>query len=141
MICWIASRAAARFCHGWARDWVTTNSSPATPAASPARVPCCAWRSTATRMVSRCAATVASHGPDPGAGEDRVERGGEVRSPVADHELDSAPGGAAGDGGVVFRPRAGVHDLASLVCRRGFEEGGGGGRGGPGRQNAASQVH
>src|ERR1035441_8240003 len=30
---------------------------------------------------------VAQHGPDPGAGQDRVERGGEVRSPVADHEL------------------------------------------------------
>jgi hypothetical protein len=29
----------------------------------------------------------AEHGPDPGVGEDRVERGGEVRSPVADHEL------------------------------------------------------
>src|SRR6266550_5994820 len=31
---------------------------------------------------------VAGHGPDLGAGEDRVERGGEVRSAVADHELD-----------------------------------------------------
>ena len=31
---------------------------------------------------------VAQHGPDPGAGEDRVERGGEVRAAVADHELD-----------------------------------------------------
>src|ERR1035441_8524555 len=30
---------------------------------------------------------VAQHGPDPGAGQDRVERGGGVRSPVADHEL------------------------------------------------------
>jgi hypothetical protein len=33
---------------------------------------------------------VAQHGPDPGAGEDRIERGGEVRSAVADHELRSA---------------------------------------------------
>src|SRR5436190_16228814 len=31
---------------------------------------------------------VAEHGPDPGIGEDRVERSGEVRSAVADHELD-----------------------------------------------------
>ena len=31
---------------------------------------------------------VAEHGPDAAAGEDRVERGGEVRSAVADHELD-----------------------------------------------------
>ena len=31
---------------------------------------------------------VAQHGPDPGANQDRVERGGEVRSAVADHELD-----------------------------------------------------
>src|SRR5436190_10175122 len=30
---------------------------------------------------------VAEHGPDPGIGEDRVERGGEVRAAVADHEL------------------------------------------------------
>jgi len=30
---------------------------------------------------------VAQHGPDPGVGEDRVERGGEVRATVADHEL------------------------------------------------------
>ncbi len=30
---------------------------------------------------------VAEHGPDPGVGEDRVERGGEVRAAVADHEL------------------------------------------------------
>ena len=30
---------------------------------------------------------VAQHGLDPGVGEDRVERGGEVRSPVGDHEL------------------------------------------------------
>src|ERR1017187_564173 len=29
---------------------------------------------------------VAEHGPDPGAGEDRVECGGEVRAAVADHE-------------------------------------------------------
>ena len=29
---------------------------------------------------------VAEHGPDPGIGEDRVERGGEVRAAVADHE-------------------------------------------------------
>src|ERR1700733_1245856 len=32
---------------------------------------------------------IAQHGPDPGVGEDRVERGGEVRAAVADHELDS----------------------------------------------------
>src|ERR1019366_1621778 len=32
---------------------------------------------------------VAQHGPDPGAGQDRVERGGEARAAVADHELDS----------------------------------------------------
>jgi hypothetical protein len=32
---------------------------------------------------------VAQHGPDPGVGEDRVERGGEVGAAVADHELDS----------------------------------------------------
>src|ERR1035438_5219820 len=31
---------------------------------------------------------VAEHGPDPGAGEDRVECGGEVRAAVADHEPD-----------------------------------------------------
>src|ERR1019366_351579 len=31
---------------------------------------------------------VTEHGPDPGVGEDRVERGGEVRAAVADHELD-----------------------------------------------------
>ncbi|MDQ6740268.1 MAG: hypothetical protein M3021_07855 [Actinomycetota bacterium] len=31
---------------------------------------------------------VAGHGPDAGVGEDRVERGSEVRSAVADHELD-----------------------------------------------------
>ena len=31
---------------------------------------------------------VAEHGPDPGVGEDRVGRGGEVRAAVADHELD-----------------------------------------------------
>src|ERR1035441_6440270 len=31
---------------------------------------------------------VAEHGPDPGVGEDRVERGGEVRAAVADHERD-----------------------------------------------------
>jgi hypothetical protein len=30
---------------------------------------------------------VAEHGPDAGVGEDRVERGGEVRAVVADHEL------------------------------------------------------
>src|SRR5438309_615568 len=30
---------------------------------------------------------VTEHGPDPGAGEDRVERGREVRAAVADHEL------------------------------------------------------
>ena len=31
---------------------------------------------------------VAEHGPDPGIGEDRVERGCVVRAAVADHELD-----------------------------------------------------
>jgi hypothetical protein len=31
---------------------------------------------------------VAEHGPDPGTGEDRVERSGEVRTAVPDHELD-----------------------------------------------------
>src|SRR5450631_686826 len=31
---------------------------------------------------------VAEHGPDPGTGEDRVERGRVVRAAVADHELD-----------------------------------------------------
>ena len=31
---------------------------------------------------------VAEHDPDPGADEDGVERGGEVRAAVADHELD-----------------------------------------------------
>ena len=31
---------------------------------------------------------VAEHDPDPGISEDRVERGGEVRAAVADHELD-----------------------------------------------------
>ena len=31
---------------------------------------------------------VAEHGPDPGTGEDRVERGRVVRATVADHELD-----------------------------------------------------
>src|SRR6266487_6935581 len=30
----------------------------------------------------------AEHGPDPGVSEDGIERGGEVRSAVADHELD-----------------------------------------------------
>src|ERR1035441_9063958 len=30
---------------------------------------------------------VAQHGPDPCVGEDRIESGGEVRSPVAGHEL------------------------------------------------------
>jgi hypothetical protein len=30
---------------------------------------------------------VAEHGPDPGVGEDRVERGGEVGAAVADYEL------------------------------------------------------
>src|SRR6266702_4938029 len=34
---------------------------------------------------------VAEHSPDPGVGEDGVERGGEVRAAVADHEL--APAG------------------------------------------------
>ena len=32
---------------------------------------------------------VAQHGPDPGIGEDRVERGREVGATVADHELDA----------------------------------------------------
>ena len=32
---------------------------------------------------------VAEHGPDPGIGEDGVERGREVRAAVADHEVDS----------------------------------------------------
>jgi|SRR5450755_4904014 len=31
---------------------------------------------------------VTEHGPDPGAGEDRVDCGGEVRAAVADHEPD-----------------------------------------------------
>jgi hypothetical protein len=31
---------------------------------------------------------VAEHSPDAGVGEDGVERGGEVRAAVADHELD-----------------------------------------------------
>jgi hypothetical protein len=31
---------------------------------------------------------VAEHGPDPGADEDGVERGGEVGTAIADHELD-----------------------------------------------------
>ena len=31
---------------------------------------------------------VAEHGPDTGVGQHRVERGGEVRAAVADHELD-----------------------------------------------------
>jgi hypothetical protein len=31
---------------------------------------------------------VAQHDPYPGIGEDHVERGGEVRAAVADHELD-----------------------------------------------------
>jgi len=30
----------------------------------------------------------AEHGPDPSVGEDSIERGGEVRAAVADHELD-----------------------------------------------------
>ena len=30
----------------------------------------------------------AEHGPDPGVSEDGIERGGEVRAAVADHELD-----------------------------------------------------
>ena len=34
-------------------------------------------------------ADVTEHGPDPGIGENSVESGGEVRSAVADHELDS----------------------------------------------------
>src|SRR6266702_8865479 len=32
----------------------------------------------------------AEHGPDPSVGEDGIERGGEVRAAVADHELDPA---------------------------------------------------
>jgi hypothetical protein len=39
------------------------------------------------RVHARCP-DVAEHGLDPGTGEDRVERGGEVRAAVADHELD-----------------------------------------------------
>ena len=31
---------------------------------------------------------VAEHSPDPGADEDGVERGGEVRTAIADHELE-----------------------------------------------------
>jgi hypothetical protein len=31
---------------------------------------------------------VAEHGPDPGASEDGVERGGVIRATVSDHELD-----------------------------------------------------
>src|ERR1039457_2214909 len=31
---------------------------------------------------------VAEHGPDPGIGEDRIERGRVVRAAVPDHELD-----------------------------------------------------
>jgi hypothetical protein len=47
---------------------------------------------------------IAEYGPDPGIGEDRVERGGEVRTPVADHELHP------------LRLSAGVHQqVASLL--------------------------
>ena len=35
---------------------------------------------------------VAEHGPDTGIGEDGVERGGEVRAAVADHELVATRG-------------------------------------------------
>jgi hypothetical protein len=46
----------------------------------------------------------AGHGPDPGAGEDGIECGGEVRAAVADHELDLAG------------PAAKVHDqVAGLL--------------------------
>jgi hypothetical protein len=46
----------------------------------------------------------AEDGPDPGVGEDRVERGGEVGAAVADHELDAV------------RMFAEVHDqVASLL--------------------------
>ena len=51
---------------------------------------------------------VAQHGPDPSAGEDGVERGGEVRSPVADHELDPV---------CMF---AEVHDQVTCLLRRPF---------------------
>ncbi len=36
----------------------------------------------------RCGPGARQHGPDPGIGEDGVERGGEVRAAVADHELE-----------------------------------------------------
>lgn len=63
--------AAPRFCDGSGRDSVTT-SREATPAPSLTKVPCCAWSSTATRMVSRCAATVRSSLPS-------------VKEQIADH--------------------------------------------------------
>src|SRR6266581_3688679 len=47
---------------------------------------------------------VAQHGPDPGVGEDRVGRGGEVRSAVADHELHP------------LRRSAEVHDQVAACC-------------------------
>ena len=46
---------------------------------------------------------VAQHGPDAGAGEDRVERGGEVRAAVADHERDPV------------RLLAGVHEQVACL--------------------------
>lgn len=64
--------AAPRFCDGSGRDPVTTTSREATPAPSLTKVPCCAWSSTATRMVSRCAATVRSSLPS-------------VKEQIADH--------------------------------------------------------
>jgi hypothetical protein len=72
---------------------------------------------------------VAEHGPDPGVGEDRVERGGEVRAAVADHEPGPVriiaevhqevagllggpfPGGMLGDGEDADAP-GGVPDTA-----------------------------
>jgi hypothetical protein len=51
---------------------------------------------------------VAQRGPDPGVGEGRVERGGEVRSPVADHELDS------------LRLLAEVHEQVACLLRGPF---------------------
>ena len=54
---------------------------------------------------------VAQHGPDPSVGEDGVERGGEVRSPVADHELDPV---------CMF---AEVHDQATCLLRGPFPGG------------------
>ena len=46
---------------------------------------------------------VGEHGPDPGAGEDGVERGGEVWAGVADHELE------------LMRLAAEVHDQVACL--------------------------